>query len=335
MIKRALGVIVFGVALYLLIPRLGGLSRDAAALRTANLWLALLGVAAEVASIAAYVTLYRSLLRAEEVEVPWLAAGRGVMSAFLMSHILPGGAAVGTVMNVRTMEREGVSPRRTGLALVLCVILSDIALALIFLAGMIYSLVKQHLPVGYIAAAIIVIPLLAALVGVVFLLAFRRDLGARAVRRVARMLHRVVRRIDPEALARTAEELADQARAALTGRRFLVAMGLALANWLLDVFVLYLFFLALGHHQHFGALLVAYAVANMAAAIPITPSGLGFVEATLIGVSVAFGAPREIAVVAVLGYRLVNFWLPLPVGLFAYIHSRATTSASGADEHSR
>ena len=326
MIKRVLMVVVAGVAIYLLVPRLGGLSRDAAALRQANLWLALLGIAAEVASIAAYVTLYRSLLRAEHVEVPWLAAGRGVMSAFLISHVLPGGSAAGTVMNVRTMEREGVPPRRTGLALVLCVILSDIALALIFLAGVIYSLVKQHLPAGYVAAAVVIIPIGGALVGVVFLLAFRRDLGARAVRRIGRMLHRFIHRIDPEALARNAEELADEARAALTGKRFLVAMGLALSNWLLDIAVLYLFFLALGHHQHFGALLVAYALANVAAAIPITPAGLGFVEATLIGVSVAFGAPREIAVVAVLGYRLVNFWLPLPVGLAAYIHSRATPS---------
>src|SRR5439155_18801768 len=113
MIKRALMVIVAGVAIYLLIPRLGGLSRDAAALRTANLWLALLGIAAEVASIASYVTLYRSLLRAEHVEVPWLAAGRSVMSAFLISHVLPGGAAAGTSMNVRTIEREGGSSRRT------------------------------------------------------------------------------------------------------------------------------------------------------------------------------------------------------------------------------
>jgi uncharacterized protein (TIRG00374 family) len=327
-IKRTLMVIVAGVAIYLLVPRLGGLSRDAAALRDANLWLALLGVAVETASIAAYVTLYRSLLRAEHAEVPWLAAGRGVMSAFLISHVLPGGAAAGTVMNVRTMEREGVPARRTGLALVLAVILSDIALALIFLAGIVYSLAKQHLPAGYIAAAVVVLPIGAILIGVVFLLAFRRDLGARAMHRIARILHRFIHRIDPDSLARSAEELADEARSALSGRRFLVAMGLALANWLLDIFVLYLFFLALGHHQHFGALLVAYAVANMAAAIPLTPAGLGFVEATLIGVSVAFGAPRQIAVVAVLGYRLVNFWLPLPVGLAAYIHSRATPSES-------
>src|SRR5439155_1789609 len=137
MIKRALMVIVAGVAIYLLVPRLGGLSRDAAALRDANVSLALLGVAAETASIAAYVTLYRSLLRAEHAEVRWLAAGRGVMSAFLISHVLPGGAAAGTVMNVRTMEREGVPPRRTGLALVLAVLLSDMALAFIFLVGIV------------------------------------------------------------------------------------------------------------------------------------------------------------------------------------------------------
>jgi uncharacterized protein (TIRG00374 family) len=323
-IKRTLMVIVAGVAIYLLVPRLGGLSRDAAALRQANFWLVAVAVGAEALSIAAYVTVYRSLLRAEHAEVRWLAAGRGVMSAFLISHVLPGGAAAGTVMNVRTMEREGVSPRRTGLALVLVVILSDIGLALIFLAGIVYSLAKQHIPAGYVAAAIVVLPIGAALVGVVFLLAFRRELGARAIRRIGSVLHRFVHRIDPDRLARTAGELADEARAALSGKRFVVAMGLVLGNWLLDIGVLYLFFLALGHHQHFGALLVAYAVANIAAAIPITPAGLGFVEATLIGVSVAFGAPREIAVVAVLGYRLVNFWLPLPVGLAAYIHSRAT-----------
>ena len=324
MIKRALMVIVAGVAIYLLVPRLGGLSRDAEALRQANFWLVIVAVAAEVLSLGSYVSLFRDLLRAEEVEVPWLKAGRGVMSAFLISHVLPGGSAAGTVVNVRTMEREGVSARRTGLALVLVNILSALGLALVFLAGIVYSLSKQHIPAGYVAAAIIVLPIIAGLVGVAFLLAFRRELGARAMLRIASLLHRFIRRIDPEALERAAEQLADEARSALSGRRFVTVMVLALANWLFDVAVLYLFFLALGHHQHFGALLVAYSVANLAAAIPLTPAGLGFVEATLIGVSVAFGAPRQIAVVAVLGYRLVNFWLPLPVGLAAYIHSRAT-----------
>ncbi|MGZ4211053.1 MAG: lysylphosphatidylglycerol synthase transmembrane domain-containing protein [Actinomycetota bacterium] len=330
MIRRALMVLGIGVALYLLIPRLGGLSRDAAALRHAHVSLMLLGVVAETAAIAAYITLYHGLLRAEHAEVSWHTAERGVMSAFLVSHILPGGSAAGTVMYVRTLEREGIPARRTGLAIGLAVLMSDMALALIFLVGIIYSLVKQNVPVGYVAAATVVIPVLAALVALAFVLAFHRDLGARIVRGVARVLHKVIHKIDPDALATAAGELAAEARAALTGRRFLMAVGLALANWLLDILVLYWFFLAVGHHQHFGALLVAYALANIAAAIPLTPAGLGFVEATLIAVSVAFGAPRHIAVVAVLGYRLVNFWLPLPVGLAAYIHSRAMTNAPDA-----
>jgi hypothetical protein len=57
--------------------------------------------------------------------------------------------------------------------------------------------------------------------------------------------------------------------------------------------------------------------------IPLTPGGIGVVEAALVTVSVSFGAPQAAAVVAILGYRLVNFWLPLPVGLAAYVRVRA------------
>ena len=61
-------------------------------------------------------------------------------------------------------------------------------------------------------------------------------------------------------------------------------------------------------------LLVAYGVANIAAAIPFTPGGLGVVELTLIGILVGFGPPRAIVILGVVGWRLVNFWLPIPVG---------------------
>lgn len=60
-----------------------------------------------------------------------------------------------------------------------------------------------------------------------------------------------------------------------------------------------------------GPLAVAYATANIASAIPLTPGGLGIIEVTLVAVTVGFGAPRATAVLAVLGYRTVNYWLPL------------------------
>ena len=325
MIRRAFFLIAFGVTLYLLIPRLGGLEKNIVALHHAHLGLMLAGVAAEVGSLGAYIALYRTVLRAQGASVGWLVAGQGVMAGFLVSHVVPGGSVAGTIANVKTMEREGISARTTGLAVTLAVIVSDIALAGLFLAGALYALVKGA-GAAYVVTAVFVVPILGTLVGLVFLFAFRPEAAGRSVHRIAHVLQRIVHRIDADALERHTIELADQTRSVLTGRRFVEALGLATANWLLDVFVLYLFFLAVGHHQHLGALVVAYVVANLLAAIPLTPGGLGVVEATLVAISAGFGAPRSTAIVAVLGYRLVNFWLPLPVGLAAYVRARRPKS---------
>jgi uncharacterized protein (TIRG00374 family) len=63
-------------------------------------------------------------------------------------------------------------------------------------------------------------------------------------------------------------------------------------------------------------------VANIASAVRITPGGLGVIEVTLVAITVGYGAPRATAVVAVLSYRLVNYWLPLPAGAIAYLRTR-------------
>ena len=54
------------------------------------------------------------------------------------------------------------------------------------------------------------------------------------------------------------------------------------------------------------------------ALIPLTPGGLGFVEAGLTGLLVLAGVSAGDAAAATLAYRLVSYWLPLPVGLIGY-----------------
>jgi hypothetical protein len=56
----------------------------------------------------------------------------------------------------------------------------------------------------------------------------------------------------------------------------------------------------------------------------VTPGGLGVVEGVLVPSLVGFGTTRGIAIVAVIGYRLVNFWLPIPVGAGAYLSLGST-----------
>jgi uncharacterized protein (TIRG00374 family) len=72
-----------------------------------------------------------------------------------------------------------------------------------------------------------------------------------------------------------------------------------------------------------GALvLLAFGAAQFLRLIPATPGGLGFVEAGLVGFLVLAGVDAGTAAVATLGYRLISYWLPLPVGLVAYVLAR-------------
>ena len=89
-------------------------------------------------------------------------------------------------------------------------------------------------------------------------------------------------------------------------------------NWLLDAACLWVFIWSFGRVISPIDLLVAYGLANIFAAIPITPSGLGIIEGVLIGTLVGFGVPHSQAILAVLSYRLVNFWIPIPVGGISY-----------------
>ena len=53
------------------------------------------------------------------------------------------------------------------------------------------------------------------------------------------------------------------------------------------------------------------------------------IEVTLVAITVGFGAPRATAVLAVLGYRIANYWLPLLPGAVAYVRLRLRPGADG------
>jgi hypothetical protein len=56
------------------------------------------------------------------------------------------------------------------------------------------------------------------------------------------------------------------------------------------------------------------------------PGGLGGVEGAMIGAFVAFGVNLDLAVLAVLSYRAIAFWLPTPLGAVAYLQLRRTVA---------
>jgi uncharacterized protein (TIRG00374 family) len=129
--------------------------------------------------------------------------------------------------------------------------------------------------------------------------------------------------VNPETVAELLQKLADRVRVLLRDRALLRhAIIWAAANWLLDAASLWVFLFAFGRAVLPVDLLVAYGLANILAVIPLTPGGLGVVEGVLIPTLVGFHVPKTTAILGVIGWRLINFWLPIPVGGAAYLSLR-------------
>jgi uncharacterized protein (TIRG00374 family) len=64
--------------------------------------------------------------------------------------------------------------------------------------------------------------------------------------------------------------------------------------------------------------LLAFVAASLLGMIPFSPGGLGFVEAGLAATLALSGITTGQAVLATLVFRLVSFWLPIPIGFAAW-----------------
>jgi uncharacterized protein (TIRG00374 family) len=115
---------------------------------------------------------------------------------------------------------------------------------------------------------------------------------------------------------RTAIELIRERDARLLG---------APAWWGFDIAVLWAMFHAFGSPPPFTVVWMAYFVGTLGNLLPL-PGGLGGVEGGMIGAFAAFGVDFNLAVVAVLSYRAISFWLPTPPGVIAYFQLRRTVA---------
>ena len=76
---------------------------------------------------------------------------------------------------------------------------------------------------------------------------------------------------------------------------------------------------ATGANPQPSLVLLSYAAAGIVALLPLTPGGLGIVEASLSGLLILAGVSPGSAFLATLAYRVASYWLPLLGGLPAYL----------------
>src|SRR6185295_19275815 len=80
-------------------------------------------------------------------------------------------------------------------------------------------------------------------------------------------------------------------------------------------------FHAFGYSPDITVILMGYLIGQLGGLLPL-PGGLGGIDGGLFGTLVVYGTPVGATAAAVLAYRVILFWLPLVVGLFAFLSLR-------------
>ncbi len=249
------------------------------------------------------------------------------MWALAVSHVLPGGTVPGTAASYRLLTESDVPGSTAAFGLAAQGIGSAVVLNVIFWLSLLISIPLQGYNPLYGFAAILGVLLLAIFAGLVFLLTRGEKQAATFVSKVAERLPFV----RAETVTSLVQKVADRMKILFSSPDLLTRAGIwAAANWLLDAASLWVFLLAFGAHISPIDVLVAYGLANILAVIPLTPSGLGVVELTIVAVLTRFGVAGGVAAAGVLSWRLVNFWLPIPFGGASYLSLRLSRSRARA-----
>jgi uncharacterized protein (TIRG00374 family) len=307
---------------FFVIPQVGGARAALNVVSSVNPLLLFLAVVLEGASLLANARMVQLLLPAGHRPSLGLTFGT-VIASTGVSHVVPGGAATSTAVSYRLLGRAEVPADELRFALGTQAIGSAVMLNLILWVALIVSIpVNGFHPIYAIAASVGAVLIAVFALAVISILRGRDALAARVARLAGHLP-----KVHADSVRALIVGLADQLRAlAHDADRLRIVILMASANWLLDAAALWVVLAAFGSAPDPVSLLVAYGLANVMAAIPVSPGGLGVVEAILISSLIGFGTPSAVASVAIVAYRLVEFWLPIPVGAAAYLAVERATA---------
>jgi hypothetical protein len=240
------------------------------------------------------------------------------MSTRALSSIVPGGSAASSALGYRLMTLSGVSGPDAGFALATVGLGSAVVLNLILWCGLIVSIPVRGVNPIYGSAALAGVIVMGLAAALVFGLMEGQGRSERVIRWIARKF-----RMNEDKAAAVLHRVAERLEQLISDKQLLgrVAFWAAL-NWLFDAAALWVFLRAFGITMDVDALIISFGIANVLAAIPITPGGLGYVDTSYIGMLAGFGAGARQAALGVASYRFAQFFFPILLGGVMYLSLR-------------
>jgi putative heme transporter len=326
--RRALLFAAFVVAalafLYVVLPQLGGVKHTWDRAGNGNAWWIAVAVAMELLSMASYIALFQGVHVPPGSPITWRQSYQITMAGLAATRLFAAGGAGGVAVTAWALRHSGMGRREVAERMIAFLVL----LYGVYMSAMVVCGVGLYVGLfpGQHPFAITIGP---AIFGAVVMLVFL------AIASVPEDLERRLSGVTfrSRRLARWMRWLAAGPASLSGGVHFALqklrhpdlAMIGAVSWWGFNIGVLYAAFRAFGEAPPAAVLVQAYFVGLLANLLPL-PGGIGGVDGGMIGALVAFGVSGSLALIAVLVYRLLAFWLPTIPGAIAYFQLRRTVN---------
>jgi uncharacterized membrane protein YbhN (UPF0104 family) len=281
-------------------------------------WLAA-ALGLEVLSFLGHIVLFRAVLADGGSRIGLRASTQITLAGHAATRLLASAGAGGVALTAWALRRSGMARADVASRMVtFVVLLYSVYMAALVIGGL--GLATGALPGGGPLAVTLVPAAFGALVIAAVLAAQR--LGERPGAREGRLARARALLVPVGAGVRDARALVRRGNAGLAG---------AIMWWGFDIAVLWACFEAFGDAPAAPVLVVAFFVGTLANTLPL-PGGIGGVETGMVGAFAAFGVDPGLALLAVLGYRVFAFWLPIAPGALAYLDLRRMVAQWAAED---
>ncbi len=315
-LRRAVTVVVSAIAAYAVYERRSQLSQVGNMLSHVELEWLLLAAWAEMASMVVFARLQRWLLRAGGVRVGLVTMVEITLAGNALSTSLPGGPAWSATWIFEQLRRRRANSVLAGWVILVAGALSSFAIFVMLAIGA--WVAGSRGPVAQLRWLVLAL----AAIPVVISAGYIAARNAPRLRRVLIGAWKAVSSKVPPAgfvghLVHTAIEKLGLVRPGVVG--WVEVFALATANWLFDGVCLVACSEALDVPVPWRGILVVYGLTQVAASLPVTPGGIGVVEASMTALLVAYGTRPTSALAVVLLYRIVSFWAFVPIGWLVWL----------------
>jgi uncharacterized protein (TIRG00374 family) len=320
-------VLLLVAAIYVLLPKIVGIQGAVAKLGDATpVWI-VVAVAFNVLAFFSYVALFRGVVGERVIHLEWRESYQITMAGLAATRLFSAGGAGGIVLTYWALRKAGMPRRQTACRMVaFLVLLYAVYMVALVVFGV---LLRTGVLSGVNPVGLTIVP--AAIAGAVIvafgLIALIPD---DVERRLAGFAQGYRYRRIAQRLGTAPATLASGTRTAIDFMRNPSRGGLAMLGavgfWAANIGILWASFHAYDVHVPFGVVVQGFFVGMVANLFPFAPGGVGAVDAGLIGTFVLFDLPSSAVFAAVLTYRLIAFWLPIPPGIVAFLQLRKTVA---------